>query len=160
MKNTSIRKLGDEDYTELEHLLTEYWGAPRVVSKGKIREARELDGYIAVKGSVVTGLVTFIVENDECELITLNSFHRRKGLGTQLVKKVITHAKMKGCKRVFLCTTNDNTEALTFYQRRKFVFKDIYVNRIADYRPLKPEIPKTGNHGIPIRDEIEMELVL
>ena len=36
----------------------------------------------------------------------------------------------------------------------------VHRNTIADSRRLKPEIPLLGEHGIPIRDEIELEMFL
>ena len=60
-----------------------------------------------------------------------------------------------------MLTTNDNLDALRFYQRRGF--------RLAELRPgavdrarerLKPEIPRTGEHGIPLRDELVLEMAL
>ena len=70
-------------------------------------------------------------------------------------------ASEAGCRRLWVVTTNDNLGALRFYQRRGF--------RLAALRPgavdasralLKPEIPSLGNDGIPLRDEIELELSL
>jgi len=61
---------------------------------------------------------------------------------------------------MFLITTNDNTHALRFYQNRNFVIAAIHINAIEKSRQLKPEIPLTGADGIPIRDEIELEMLL
>jgi hypothetical protein len=36
----------------------------------------------------------------------------------------------------------------------------VYPNAIAESRKLKPEIPEIGIDGIPLRDEIELELRL
>jgi hypothetical protein len=36
----------------------------------------------------------------------------------------------------------------------------LHRNAVAESRRLKPEIPETGADGIPIRDELELELVL
>jgi hypothetical protein len=50
--------------------------------------------------------------------------------------------------------------ALRFYQKKGFVLVALYPNAIEESRRLKPEIPLLGNDGIPIRDEIEFELIL
>ena len=83
-----------------------------------------------------------------------------RGIGTALVEKVICKAKSLGAKRLWLITTNDNIEALGFYQKRGFSLVGVHCNAIEYSRKLKPEIPKTGNHSIPIRDEIELEVLL
>jgi len=42
----------------------------------------------------------------------------------------------------------------------RFRIKAIYPNAIDAARKIKPQIPELGEHGIPIRDEIEMEMTL
>ncbi|MDP2975645.1 MAG: hypothetical protein Q8N45_05465, partial [Anaerolineales bacterium] len=64
------------------------------------------------------------------------------------------------CRRLFVVTTNDNTPALRFYQKRGFVIAAVRINAIEQSRKLKPEIPFAGEDGIPIRDEIELEMIL
>jgi hypothetical protein len=59
-----------------------------------------------------------------------------------------------------LVTSNDNINALKFYQKRGFVFKNIYINEMENARKLKPEIPLLGDYGIPIKDEIEFEMII
>ncbi len=71
------------------------------------------------------------------------------------VKKV---AQNLYCKRICLITTNDNLDALCFWQKIGFSIKAIYRDAVVRARCLKSEIPLIGNHGIPIRDEIELEL--
>ena len=65
-----------------------------------------------------------------------------------------------GCRRLWLITTNDNLAALRFYQRRGFELVAVHRRAVAAARRLKPEIPLVGAHGIPIRDEIELEMAL
>ncbi|WP_198679304.1 hypothetical protein [Thermomonospora amylolytica] len=46
----------------------------------------------------------------------------------------------------------------TSYQRRGFRLAALHRDAVTDSRDrLKPEIPPIGDHGIPIRDEIELE---
>jgi ribosomal protein S18 acetylase RimI-like enzyme len=59
-----------------------------------------------------------------------------------------------------LVTTNDNTPALRFYQRRDFDIVAFHRNAVTEGRALKPTIPDVGFDGIPIRHEIEMEYML
>ena len=69
-------------------------------------------------------------------------------------------ARRQGCRRLWLITTNDNTHALRFYQRRGLQLAALHRNAIEESRRLKPEIPQHGADGIPLRDELELELVL
>ena len=50
--------------------------------------------------------------------------------------------------------------ALGFYQKRGFRLVAVHPGAVNESRKLKPEIPLIGNDGIPIRDEIELEIVL
>ncbi len=139
--------------------LEEYWGSAKIVTRAKVHYAETYPGFVAVRSNDNIGLITFRIENDECEIISLNSFVAGIGVGTALLKAVIDAAGKGKCKRVWLITTNDNCSALEFYQKRGFRFVAIYRNAIQESRKLKPEIPLYGIERIPIRDEIEMELL-
>jgi len=78
------------------------------------------------------------------------------GVGTVLVEALKT--RVRG--RIWLVTTNDNLDALRFYQRRGFVLAALRPGAVQDSRRrLKPTISETGAYGIPLRDEIELEWV-
>jgi hypothetical protein len=50
-------------------------------------------------------------------------------------------------------------DALRFYQRRGFRLAKLHPGAVDESRArLKPEIPAVGDHGIPLRDELELEL--
>ena len=106
------------------------------------------------------GLVTHQIANGECEIMSLNSLVEGKGVGSALIDAVRNEAVGHRCRRIRLITTNDNTHALRFYQRRGFRLAAVYLNALEQSRRLKPEIPLTGMDGIPLRDEIELELIL
>jgi Acetyltransferase (GNAT) family len=64
------------------------------------------------------------------------------------------------CERIWLVTTNDNLEALRFYQRRGFVLSALRPGAVADSgQRLKPQIASVGDFGIPLRDELELHLL-
>ena len=61
-------------------------------------------------------------------------------------------------RRVWLVTTNDNLEALRFYQRRGFRLAQLRCGAVDEARRhLKPAIPASGFFGIPVHDEIVLE---
>jgi len=120
-------------------------------------QADELPGFVAVEKDKPVGLITYRISGKECEITSMNSEVEGKGVGSALVEAVKKAALEAGCKRLWLVTTNDNTHALHFWQKRGFLIKAIHVNALEKSRKLKPEIPLTGNDGIPLRDEIELE---
>ena len=75
-------------------------------------------------------------------------------------KKIIAAARQKHCKKVIVITTNDNINAIRFYQKRGFDMVKLYHNALDASRRLKPQIPLIGENGIPLRHEIEFEYKL
>jgi N-acetylglutamate synthase-like GNAT family acetyltransferase len=160
MKSFQIRPKNKEDKDWLTSLLTEHWGSVKMVTRGKIHKADELPGFIAVQEGKPAGLLTYQINGKECEITSMNSLVENKGIGSALIDAVKSAAATAGCKRLWLITTNDNTKALRFWQKRGFSLVAIYRNAVEQSRRLKPEIPLMGNDGIPIRDEIELEMIL
>ena len=140
--------------------MQEWWAGPVIVTQGKVHRADALPGFAAVEDGKRVGLITYRIDGKECEIVTMNSLAEGKGAGTALLEAVKVAAARAGCWRLWLITTNDNTRALRFYQKHGFSLVAVHRNAIDISRQLKPEIPLTGNDGIPIKDEIEMELLL
>jgi ribosomal protein S18 acetylase RimI-like enzyme len=113
-----------------------------------------LPGFVCKNNGKIIGLITYDIENNECEIVTLDSKINNIGLGTKLINKVIAKAKDQGCKRVWLITTNDNSNAIRFYQKRGFEWVGFYKDAMLESRKIKPEIPEYGNDKIPLKHEI------
>ena len=94
------------------------------------------------------------------EIVTLNVLKQREGFGRALVDEVIKKAISLNCSRVWVITTNDNTVAVKFYETMGFSTVAVHKNAVEKSRKLKPEIPLVGIDGIPITDEIELEIQL
>ena len=56
--------------------------------------------------------------------LALHPQHRRKGIGTQLVKKAIGELKKLGCLKVNLQINSDNNEVVEFYKKNGFLIED------------------------------------
>ena len=154
----SVRIVTEHDRDWVRSLLSEHWAAPEVVTRGRLHHADRLPGFIALDGERPVGLITYTFENGDCEIISLNSLESGKGIGSDLVNAVVDVACTERCKRVWLITTNDNTGALRFYQKIGFELVAIHRDAIKKSREIKPSIPEEGSGGIPIRDEIELEI--
>jgi ribosomal protein S18 acetylase RimI-like enzyme len=157
---SSITRVQERDKPWVLQIIRQ-WGADFIVTRGRKVFPTEIEGFIAAgeRGDRI-GLVTFEIVGDQCEIVTLDAFRKFSGIGTALTNRVREAAIERGCERLWLITTNDNLDAIRFYQRRGFVIGAVYANAIAASRKLKPSIPEIGMHGIPIRDEIEFETVL
>jgi GNAT superfamily N-acetyltransferase len=66
-------------------------------------------------------------------------------------------ARNRGCRSVWLVTTNDNLHALGFYQRRGYRIVRVDPGAVDRARAMKPAIPLLGNDEIPIHDELVLE---
>jgi ribosomal protein S18 acetylase RimI-like enzyme len=155
-----VRRLGPGDRGWLERQLTRLWGSATIVSRGQAHEASGLTALVGERGDEVIGLATFAVTSGECELVTLDAFEPGQGVGSALLAAVADEARLRGCRRLWLITTNDNLRAVGFYQRRGLRLVAVHVGAADAARVLKPTIPEIGESGIPIHDELELELEL
>jgi ribosomal protein S18 acetylase RimI-like enzyme len=155
-----IRPLTLDDRPWVACLLTQNWGAPLIVSRGRVHDASRLPGFAAVYQGQPAGLLTYHLAGSDCEIVSLDSLVERIGIGAGLIAAVQQVAQGAGCRRLWLITTNDNLPALRFYQKRGFCLVAVHVNALAEARRLKPQIPLLGLDGIPLRDELELELLL
>lgn len=155
-----IRDLTAEDKPWVSRVLVQYWGSTVQITRGKSYQADELPGVVAVRDGAEVGLLTYSVDGDEFEIVTHNAMAGHGGIGSCLLDAARNKARELGCKRLWLITTNDNTAALRFYQRRNFDLVALYRNAVAESRKLKQEIPNAGFDGIVIRHELELEYML
>jgi L-aminopeptidase/D-esterase-like protein/N-acetylglutamate synthase-like GNAT family acetyltransferase len=156
----SVRPVSDADRPWIAEFTAQAWGAETVASKGVLHRPAQLDGFVTEEGGQITGLVTVFAEGRSCEVVTLNSIVQGAGNGSALMAAAERYASERGCNRLWLMTTNDNTHAVRFYQRLGMRITAIHPGAIDAERAIKPEIPLTGNDGIPIRDEIVLEKLL
>jgi RimJ/RimL family protein N-acetyltransferase len=160
MPDIITQPLNIADREWVSEFMLELWGSNKVVSRGVVYYPQDLPGFEAMYDGEKVGLVTYNVTGVSCEIVTINSIRPFSGIGTALIEAVRDIALKLGCKRLWLITTNDNINALRFYQKRGFVLVTIHKNALELSRKLKPEISLIGDHGIPLRDEIELEMML
>lgn len=155
-RDVEIRPVDESDRPTVEWLTTQLWGAGSVVVHEAVFYPADLPGFIAERSGRIAGLVTFEVRPRVLEVVTVNALDLYQGIGTQLVEAVRAEAKRLGCHQITLTTTNDNIGALRFYQRRGFRLAAIRPGAVDRSRQRKPEIPRNGDFGIPLRDEIDL----
>jgi len=160
MTEFAIRPVKPSDREWISQLIAERWGSEIVVVHDTVYTPADLLGFVAIEENNRIGLITYQLENGECEVVTLDSIHASIGVGSGLLDEVRRAAKEAGCRRLWVITTNDNLEALRFYQRRGFSLVAVHKDAVEKAREKKPQIPQFGKNGIPIRDEIELEMKL
>lgn len=155
-----VRPLGSADRPWANDLLTERWGSTRMVTRGVVHDLTQLPGLVAWHNEQRAGLLLYHPAGAAWEIVSLDSTLAGQGVGTALLDAVRQQARTAGCRRLWLITTNDNLPALRFYQKRGFRLVAVYPDAVTEARRLKPEIPLIGLEGIPLRDELELEIVL
>jgi GNAT superfamily N-acetyltransferase len=153
----TVRRLTAEDLPRLRRFWEGHWAGEEMIVHGEVYRPHQLEGFVADDW---LGVVTYTIRRDVCEIISLDSLQAGRGIGTSLVDAVVNEARQHACRRVSVSTTNDNLRALAFYQKRGFELASLRRGAIEQSRKLKPNIPLVGENGIPLRDEIELEIGL
>ena len=151
-------EIQDSDREAIARFVEEHWGSPLIICCGQRFYPHQERGFLERREGKIAGLLTYRMDGEQIHLLTLNSTVEREGIGTSLILQAIETARHQGARRLWLTTTNDNLHALGFYQRLGFRMVAVHVGAIDEARKQKPQIPETGFDGIPIHDEIVMEL--
>jgi GNAT superfamily N-acetyltransferase len=154
-----VRALRDDERAWAAQVVSESWGET-VVSGAREHRPALLPALVAEADGERAGLATYLIEDDDCELVTLDALAVGGGIGGALVDALADSARAAGCTRLHLATTNDNLPALRLYQRHGFVLAEVRLDGVEMSRRRKPQIPATGHAGIPIRDELILERAL
>lgn len=151
-----IREIVEADKELVRDIVINSWGSDIMITREKVHHVLDYPGYLAFEDSKVVGLITYRIEGSDCEILSLDSFLENNGIGTALLARVEDYSKSVKVRNIWLITTNDNTRALKFYQKREYDIVAIHRDAVTRTRKLKPEIPMTGFDGISIRHEIEL----
>lgn len=138
--------------------IKQHWYTTTMIIRGKEIDMTKVDGFYFRDGKTIIGLITYIVYNNTLEITSLDSLQENQGIGSELVETVIHEAKERNLQKIVLITTNDNINAIRFYQKRGFDMTHLFRNAMDISRKLKPKIPLIGENSIPLRHEIEFEL--
>ena len=151
-----VRDATSHDRAWLAGVLAQRWGSTLIARRGTLVDAGELPGLVAEIDGEAVGLATYEEAGGMIEIVTLDALGGPRGVGTALVEALVARAGERHCSRVWLVTTNDNLQALRFYQRRGFRLACLHAGAVDRARALKPGIPVVGSGGLEIHDEIEL----
>lgn len=155
-----FNEINGKNRTEVNRFLQDNWYSTDIILRGRVVDMTLAEGIVVYESNIIIGLITYEISNGECEILSLDSKKENKGIGTELIHRVIEIAKSNNCNKVKLITTNDNINAIKFYQRRGFDMARIYHNALDISRQLKPSIPLKGEFDIPLMHEIEFEMII
>ncbi|MGH9227510.1 MAG: GNAT family N-acetyltransferase [Acidimicrobiales bacterium] len=155
MGQVTIRAFTDADLPWAERLLGGGFGGRLQVRLGSVVDPLACPGLVAEADGDPVGIVTFDADGTDVEVVYIEVMAKHLGVGTSLLEALEARTR---AQRLWLVTTNDNLDALRFYQRRGFRITEIRPGAVDEARrTLKPSISDVGGFGIPIRDEIVLE---
>jgi DNA-3-methyladenine glycosylase I len=119
-------------------------------------------GLVALRSGAPVGLLTWRPDGPgRIEISALLALVLRVGVGTALIRALVEQAVASDAREIRVTTTNDNLAGLAFYQRNGFHLVELRAGAVDEARRrLKPSIPELGLDGLPLRDELELKLVL
>jgi hypothetical protein len=83
-----VTDLNDSDRTCVRERTELLFGGDLVVSRDVVHAPAELPGFICVEGAERVGLATFMIQRDQCELVTLDALCQWCGVGSALLEAV------------------------------------------------------------------------
>ncbi len=149
---------GLERHNSASLAFLEQRGSSVVARRDELVDCARHPAVVVEENGAVVGVLTYIITASTCEILTLHAARSWQGIGTALVAEVAAVATTGGCSLYTVTTTNDNVDALRFYQRRGFRIAELRRGATDRARQtLKPQIPLLGAYGIALRDEIELQ---
>jgi GNAT superfamily N-acetyltransferase len=146
----AVRPLNEDDREWAREWITETWGLPIVSPRGVYDDPVGMDGLVAEEDGRPVGLLLHRIDEGRCEVVALVVREQRRGHGRALMQAARAAAADTGCDRVWLITTDENPDALAFYQSLGMTETQRHLDFVDTVRRSKPD--STG-----YRDAIELE---
>ena len=155
-----IRAIDEGDASWLFANTERLFNGQTIVSRGVVHDMLDKPGFIAIRDGTPVGVAMYDLIGNNCELVSIEILEQWQGIGTRLIERLESHVRDLGANKLWLITTNDNLDAMRFYQKRGFRLSAVHPGSLAASRLLKPRIPLTGHYGIAMTDEVEFEKAL
>ncbi|HEY5640249.1 MAG TPA: GNAT family N-acetyltransferase [Dehalococcoidia bacterium] len=144
------------DAAFIEEQWRRLWGLP-VVSLERQYEPADVEGLVYRDDEgAPQGLVTWHVDGDSAEIVTVDAFEQGRRIGGRLLTGAEEALRRQGVRRATIMTTNDNLRAIAFYVRHGYRLVAVHLDAMDRVRQIKPEVPEVGHDGLPLRDAIEL----
>ena len=156
----TIRPATPADRPRIAEIAETFWGEVEVECFDHSYKVDTLLAYVACDGDEIVGVASYALEEEgnAVNLVMLNVLPRWQGRGAarELILAVADLARAEGMERVIVATTNDDLPALELYQRLGFTITQVLVGKLIEHHGgVEP-----GFAGIPVRDEVRLELQL
>ncbi|MDY6877433.1 MAG: GNAT family N-acetyltransferase [Chloroflexota bacterium] len=154
----TIRPATSADRACIAELANYFWGEVVIRCFGHNYRVDVLPAFVACDGDEIVGVASYAREEDSVNLVMLNVLPQWQGRGAArgLIMTVAESAHAEGASRLAAITTNDDLPALGLYQRLGFTITRVLVGELLEHHGGV----ELGFAGTPVRDEIQMELLL
>src|SRR6266568_1328818 len=105
MPEYTIRPLNPEDAQWVAQFIESRWRSSIVVGHGQVYYPHTLPGFVALQDDKPFGLLTYTIQHNDCEIVTIDSILPSHGVGTALIQAVKVVAEQNKCSRLWLITT-------------------------------------------------------
>ena len=149
------------DYDTARDLIVGQWGDDAIVIAGRAHKTAEMQ-LLAARSSdgEICGVAYYRMNGAVALLGAIIVTDMRRGIGSALFEAVAAEAREMKLRKLRAITTNDNFEAMKFYQKHGMRFMTLFAGGADAYRAFKPGLHPIGYHGIPCRDVLELEIDL
>jgi len=145
-----------QNRNQVNTFIAEHWGGTLMVICGEEVDVAGYPGFTAMEENSVVGVVRYRIQGDLGEIILLHSLVKRSGRGKSMLAEAERAAYRNGCTLMKVVTTNDNIDALRFYQRCGYDLVKVHYNSMDLVRRIKPYVPLVGEYGLPLKSEMEL----
>jgi len=155
-----VRCSVEQDRGWLLPLFEMHWSDATVACRGRVIDLFQTQTKVACLEGAPVGVISYIPCTENHKIVSVTSEVPRLRIARRLVLEIESEAREARGPRLTAVTTNDNTDAFRFWQRQGFRVVGVSIGGVIEARRLKPSIPKIGQSGIPIRDEIILSKAL
>lgn len=152
-----VRAATPGDLPWVRSIITQRWGSVEMVTGGRVKDASAHRALIASADGQDVGLLTYRHEGNDVEIVSIDALISGRGAGRQLLSALQGQVRREQLASIYVYTTNDNVDALAFYQRCGLRMVAIDRDAVTRAREIKPSIPHYADNGIEIRDEVRLE---
>jgi ribosomal protein S18 acetylase RimI-like enzyme len=162
MTDIRVREALPDERAAIDALHEREWGGPYVVAHDTRYDLRSLPTLVGVDEAdgAVVGALVWRADDDGLEVVSIAAATPGRGVGRALLSAAVDLARERGLRRIWLITTNDNLRALRFYQLNALRIVAVDPGAVDRARAIKPTIPTVATNGIPLHDELTLELRL
>lgn len=145
------------DHEYVRKHLGKLWGWPVISTVRTYGPEDDMHGVVwRDEWGEIQGLLVYHIDGDTADVVSVDAYQQGRHIGGRLLDGAEEHMRTHGVRHVVITTTNDNLRAVNFYVRRGYRLVKVDLDAMDRVRALKPEVPLTGNDGIPLRDMLEL----